>query len=873
MRELKNSSLNCIAFPLGGIGTGNISLAGDGSLRQWQIVNNVYHLGFIPASFFFVQTQLAETDKWKTKILEKDIKLPKDFEAAETVNDHIIPQKVMIRHEKYDCVQDLIFEGEYPFAKIKYIDEEIPIEIKLEAWNPMIPLDVKNSSLPIIIFNFEILNPNKEKTVDIRLGGTMLNFIGWDGLTDINLEFFPNFYANINRPVSISNIKGIEMISENSTLEDSLQGDIIFATMNKDCKIISAYDTEENILEIIEKINLEKSQNETIEPSPHGKTWAGAIINEITLAPLEKKNVVFLLSWSFPNRYKNWEERRLYRNVGVDNKSKFWIGNRYNRWFKGAKNVIEYALENFEFLETKTQDFYNLLFGTTIPDVIIDSISATMSILRSPSCFLTKKGEFMGFEGCCGASTSLHTVNHGGCCPMNCTHVWNYAVTQSRLYPSLEISMLENEFLRITQEGLLPHRLIVPTYLPQAENVQIGGPENPAIDGLFGCILKTYRMLLNGNDFEWFKKIYPKIRKLMNYIFQECDPDEQGVIEGEQPNTYDISFFGPNLFIGSLYLAALKAMEKMAEMVSDDGFKKKCINRFDNGKKNYDTTLWNGEYWIQIYDEKIHKISQYGKGCLSDQLFGQFWAYMLQLGTLLPEDKLEITLDSIMKYNYKENFYGYVQKPRIFASEHDSGLLACTWPKGGEPRVPFPYAHEVWTGMEYEVAALMIEHGKLDNALTILKATRARYDGTYRNPWNEVECGDHYIRAMASWRVFEAALGYHWNGIEKQMNLLPRFVKDSMRAFYITDSSWGMIKSEIVDEKQEILIKSFYGKLELAKLRTWKLTDNAAIDEISIDNVKLEDKGKIIVENDTIDVKFKKVVIINQNQQLFLRIN
>lgn len=350
MRELKNSNLNCVAFPLGGIGTGNISLAGDGSLRQWQIVNNVYHLGFIPASFFFVQTQLAETDKWKTKILEKDIKLPKDFEAAKTVNDHIIPQKVMIRHEKYDCVQDLIFEGEYPFAKIKYIDEEIPIEIKLEAWNPMIPLDVKNSSLPIIIFNFEILNPNKEKTVDIRLGGTMLNFIGWDGLTDINLEFFPNFYANINRPVSISNIKGIEMISENSTLEDSLQGDIIFATMNKDCKIISAYDTEENILEIIEKINLEKSQNETIEPSPHGKTWAGAIINEITLAPLEKKNVVFLLSWSFPNRYKNWEERRLYRNVGVDNKSKFWIGNRYNRWFKGAKNVIEYALENFEFL-------------------------------------------------------------------------------------------------------------------------------------------------------------------------------------------------------------------------------------------------------------------------------------------------------------------------------------------------------------------------------------------------------------------------------------------------------------------------------------------------------------------------------------------
>ena len=201
MRQLKNSNLNCVVFPLGGIGTGNISLAGDGSLRQWQIVNNVYHLAFIPASFFFIQARLADTDKWISKILEKDIKLPKDFEPAETVNDHIIPQQVINRHEKYECVQDLVFQGEYPFAKIKYLDNEIPVNILLEAWTPMIPLDVKNSSIPLIIFNFEVFNPNKDKNVEVRLGGTMLNFIGWDGLTNINLEFFPNFYANINYPV------------------------------------------------------------------------------------------------------------------------------------------------------------------------------------------------------------------------------------------------------------------------------------------------------------------------------------------------------------------------------------------------------------------------------------------------------------------------------------------------------------------------------------------------------------------------------------------------------------------------------------------------------------------------------------------------
>ena len=638
MTILKDFYLNCVAFPLGGLGTGNIALAGDGSLRQWQIVNNVNHLGYVPSSFFFIQTRLAESGNWITKILEKDVKIPDDFKPAESVNDHIIPDDIKARHENFNCFQDIEFEGEYPFAKIKYYDDEIPVEIKLEAWNPMIPLDVKNSALPIIIFNFEIWNPNKEIPIDIRLGGTLLNFIGWDGISEIDLNFYPNFYANKNRIVSLNDVQGIEMISESTVLEDMLQGEIILASMHKDSMIIPSIASLNNFPEILDTLNSDIDQLNTEKASSHGKTWIGILSNKLTLGPLEKKNVIFLLGWSFPNRYLNWDNR-YYHRVGVDTKSKFWLGNRYNKWFRHAKDVVQYTVENFEFLEKTTREFQNLIFNTTIPEEIIDSVSATMSTIRSPSCFITQKGEFMGFEGCCGESTSLNNPQYGGCCPMNCTHVWNYSVTHSRLYPSLEISMLNNEFMRVGSNGLLPHRLVVPTYLPQANDVRIGGPTHPAMDGLFGCILKTYRTLLFTNDFEWFKKAYPKIRRLMNYIFQECDPEAHGVIKGEQPNTYDISFYGKNMFIGALYLAALKAFEKMANLVYDNDFKEKCIKRFENGKKNYDDSLWNGEYWIQIYDEKKYHSSQYGGGCLSDQLFGQFWAYMLELGLLLPKKK------------------------------------------------------------------------------------------------------------------------------------------------------------------------------------------------------------------------------------------
>lgn len=873
MRNLKGFNLNCVAFPLGGLGTGNIALAGDGSLRQWQINNNVNHLGHVPSSFFFIQVQSIESDKWITKILEKRVEIPDGFEPAKSINDHIIPDDVKIRHEKYEYFKDLEFNGEYPFAKIKYFDDEIPVDIELEAWNPMIPLDVKNSALPVILFKFKLRNPDNKKVIKVRLGGTLLNFIGWDGISEIDLNFYPKFLANRNVPISIDKINGFRMYSESPILDDIFQGDILFASTNENCMIIPSYNSFNDLIELLTEKDINKKDFGPTEPSSHGKTWCGALINEVSIAPLEEKNIIFLLSWFFPNRYQNWE-KSLYRKVGVDLRSKFWLGNRYNSWFKSANDIILYTVENLVLLEKLTRSFHDLLFSTTIPEEIVDSVSATMSIMRSPTCFITKKGAFMGFEGCCGASTSLLTPAYGGSCPMNCTHVWNYAVAVSRLYPSLESSMLKNEFMRISDKGILPHRLIVPTYLPQAHNVRIGGPTYPAMDGLFGCILKTYRLLLTMDDIKWFKKAYPNIKKLMNYIFQECDLDAKGVIEIEQPNTYDISFFGKNTFIGTLYLAALKAFEKMADLMGDNDFKEQCIKRFNNGIKNYDEPLWDGEYWIQDYDTEKYPNFQYGIGCHSDQLFGQFWADMLEFDTIFPKEKIGKALDSIMRYNFLENFKDFIQQPRVFASECDKGLLNCSWPKGGKTKVPALYSDEVWTGIEYEIAALMIDHGKKDNALKILKAIRDRYDGKYRNPWNEVECGDHYVRAMSSWRVYEAAIGYHWNALENRINFLPRFNNNPMQGFFITNSSWGLIKKEYRNNELSILIHPSFGTLELKEFRTWSLKGNSnlIIDEASLNGSDLKDNIRIKNLIETIEIEFIDIIKIDSNQKLILKI-
>jgi non-lysosomal glucosylceramidase len=74
----------------------------------------------------------------------------------------------------------------------------------------------------------------------------------------------------------------------------------------------------------------------------------------------------------------------------------------------------------------------------------------------------------------------------------------------------------------------------------------------------------------------------------------------------------------------------------------------------------------------------------------------------------------------------------------------------------GRPVVPLRYCDEVWTGVEYQVAAHCFYEGLDDEGLAIVRGVRERYDGNRRNPFNEIECGDHYVRAMAGWSLLSA---------------------------------------------------------------------------------------------------------------------
>jgi len=390
----------------------------------------------------------------------------------------------------------------------------------------------------------------------------------------------------------------------------------------------------------------------------------------------------------------------------------------------------------------------------------------------------------------------------------------------ARLFPALERTMRETEWhIQQHPSGYLPHRVVLPTYLPRIWDRQIGGPANPALDGLLGAMLKTYREYRACGNAEWLVHMWPSVKRALDYIWLEHDPKRSGVIEGEQPNTYDISIYGANGFIGSLYLAALRSVEVMAGIQGEDDLAAECRQIYERGRAALEERLWNGEYYIQDVDLEQYPEQNWARGCHADQLLGQWWAHILGLGHLLDADHVREAVLSIFRYNFQEHFHGHKQEPRAFVTEDDQGLLNCTWPKGGRPEVPTRYSDEIWTGIEYEVAGLLLYEGEVEAALQIVEATRTRYDGRKQNPWNDIECGDHYVRAMASWALLEAASGYRYDAGTAEIGFAPVITPEDYRAPFVARDGWGTFSQRITEDEQVETISLMQGSLTVRTLR------------------------------------------------------
>lgn len=513
--------------------------------------------------------------------------------------------------------------------------------------------------------------------------------------------------------------------------------------------------------------------------APFGSALRGAVGQAFSLKPSEQRCVTFAVTWHFPNLPEN--------------------GHFYATRFGDAAQVAQYLGQNLDRLAGETKRWHATYYDSTLPHWLLDRIHSTVSTLATSTCQWWANGRFWAYEGV-------------RCCHGTCGHVWNYEHAMARLFPTLERSVREMQDFN-AEAG----------FEAETGRIRFRGnwPDFWCGDAQTGYILKAYREHQVSADERFLKRNWPAVRKAVEYLFTQ-DQNDDGLIEGEQHNTYDINFYGPNPMIGSLYLGALRAGEEMARELGESDFADRCRAIFESGKKLSVERLFNGEYLVQIVDLVEHPKHQHGDGCLSDQLFGQGWAHQVGLGYVYPETVVRSTLGSIWKYNWAPDIKAQneVHPPqRWFAYNGEAGLFTCTWPKSkhlGPESVL--YRDEVWTGIEYQVAGHMAWEGMVTEALAICRGVHERYHPAKHNPFNEIECGDHYARGTASWSVLTGLSGFQYHGPHGRLGFAPRISADDFRAPFSAAEGWGTLAQTRSASGQTNRIEVKWGRVPLKSL-------------------------------------------------------
>nr|HWA83990.1 GH116 family glycosyl hydrolase [Fimbriimonadaceae bacterium] len=460
-----------------------------------------------------------------------------------------------------------------------------------------------------------------------------------------------------------------------------------------------------------------------------------------------------MIAWHFP-----------YRNVQAS--GWLWSGgeaspirkNYYAVGFKDSNDVAAQSIPRLPELREQTARFVDSVVRRKAPEAMREAALFNLTSLRGHTCFRLENGDFFGFEGC-NAQT--------GCCAGSCTHVWNYEEATVHLFPDLHRSMLETHVKNgIEPSGAERFRTAIPLKT-QTWN-------GAAADGQMGLIVRLWQQYTVDKNVDWLKSIYPPAKKMLEFAWAPggWDADKDGVMEGSQHNTYDVEFFGPNSMCTSWYLAALKAVAEMAQLCGDPDFAAECDGLRQKGSAWVDRHLYNGSYYIQIVQpfegepapltslDAEHQSKdprfQVGKGCLVDQLVGQYKANRCGLGDLLDRFHVKTAVKSTFANNFKTGFRDHYNNMRTFAYADEQGTLICSYPEGGRPAIPFPYWGECMTGFEYQLAVLLLDYGFKAEATKVVEGIRGRHAGHNRNPFNEPECGSYYARAMASWALLDA---------------------------------------------------------------------------------------------------------------------
>lgn len=721
-----------VKMPVGGIGTGTISVSGKGALVDWETRNkpekgrtpNVWEWG----SAFVIRAAKPDGTKC-VRLLQGPMDEGLEFFGAPL--NHGMP-----RFEKS------VFKAAFPFAQIEMKDRRMPFRVTMETYNPLIPGDADASGIPAMFIRYRVKN-----TTDVALDAAVSAQIMFPG------------DAGVTNEQSFCELNGYQGLQfrEGRAANHPRFGELAVLAETNGAKVSRAKDFDQDRWGVA-KAHLWNRFRDFGDVTPYksdqptGKYVLSVMSVAKPIPAQGEETFVFAIGWRYPNMLA-WEK----------DGTEPVVGNYYATQFPTAAAAAAALIANTADYERRTAEFVrSVTEAHGVPEVVREAALFNLTMLKTTTCFRTPDGNFYGWEGSC---------DDRGSCPGNCTHVWGYEHALIDLWPDLARSMLDNAFgPQLDAEGRMRFRV----KLPLAENEKDDAFD--CADGHCQTLVKAYEYWRKMGDDAWLKRTYPAIRRATEFLWIAggWDADCDGQMEGSQHNTMDVEYFGPNPQMQFLYFAALEAVAAMAAHEGDAVFAEKCRAVKKSGSDWTEKHLFNGEYYEQeVRPPRKNLIAkglktdlgtknmedpdfQLANGCLVDQLLGDYAARAVGLPSVVDPVHEKKSLEAVCRLCRKLPDDDLFNNMRGFVYAGETSLRMAWYDEARMPKVPFPYYRETMTGFEYVVAALLAWTGAKDEAVRVVKDIRDRYDGFKRNPFDEPECGNHYARTLSAWTVFKA---------------------------------------------------------------------------------------------------------------------
>jgi uncharacterized protein (DUF608 family) len=828
-------------IPLGGLGTGSVELRPDGCFHDWEIFNNHQWSGNVEDptpemwsedAFFAIRAQ-PHGQPPRIRLLYDD-----DKKSRATSGWYDYAQIYNYPFLRY--VSSIRYTGRHPFAMLEYEDPGLPLELKLRAFTPFIPFNAKDSGLPMAFFVFDVRNTGN-LPCDVSLMYSLRNCVGHD-LDKLTLKH------DVQRgdAATVIHMSAADMDTARRTW-----GTMAVAALGQDVSLMSAWTDDRGLVGFqrpaapamsqlfyplrdtgrlagsdepwqrsISRRRLNLAGNVLHGDRQAGWRWRAAVCRQATLAPGEATQVVFAMSWHFPNHYHYATKQP--------------IGHAYANWFSDAGQVMEYGVREFARLHGQTQRFCDEFYRGTLDPWLLASLNAQLTTFPQ-SFWWTKDGDLAGWEGsaCCQIIPNVHTV-WSSFQPLlffpeqylaNKRRAAEFVVND----PGSGGCCSDSPFLASEHEHRTGHN--------QQDQADLGGwferrwkqqgyveedfrPRDRAARLSRGgfLFLPSAQQLLR--DYQWtgerrlLDDVWPHVKQSIERGMA-ADRDGDGLADGAISFlTYD-HWFPPatNCYRGTMWLADLRCAATLAGIVGDTDAAEQFSALAAKASKSFDRLYWNGSYYSFAYDPRRQTTD---RGCLADQVSGQLYVRLCEQQPIHDPKRASSALQAVFQHNRRHE-EGLLNGADPDGPRQDWGYFARFSERGDDEALSGQWVTP-WTGTEYYVAATMMAEGLVEQGLAVAWDVYER-SVAFGLLYNHMECGEHYFRPMAAWAMLYALQGLAYDAPARRLTFAPRYQPDDHDSILILPNIWGRVSQTRKPGRQVSRIRVIEGSMTLADLR------------------------------------------------------